>query len=263
MAFGRDGTPGGRSSGSRRRLEVRSCRWQPILLALLLAGTVAGCAGKNGQHRTRSPAIPDTVWDRYNDSGTRAFAEGRYEEAREMFIAAVREAERRGDSDARLATSLSNLAAVHRARGAYADAEPLDRRALEIQERTLGLEHPYVANTLLKLADTRRALGYFEDADQLARRALSIRRKLFGPDHTDVAAALTTMGLIYSNQGRYEEAEPLFQRALEIYQRKLGPHDVTVAWVLESYAALLRKSPRAAEAAPLEIRARMIRNANR
>ncbi len=43
-------------------------------------------------------------------------------------------------------------AALYQAQGKYAEAEPLYKRALAIDEKALGPEHPNVANDLSNLA---------------------------------------------------------------------------------------------------------------
>ena len=49
--------------------------------------------------------------------------------------------------------SLNNLAALYNDQGRYADAEPLFKRALAIQEKVLGPDHPDVAVSLNNLAN--------------------------------------------------------------------------------------------------------------
>ena len=61
-------------------------------------------------------------------------------------VAALGAIERRQVVEAR--TSLNNLAALYRAQGRYAEAEPLHQRALAIREKALGPEHPDVARSL-------------------------------------------------------------------------------------------------------------------
>ncbi len=51
-----------------------------------------------------------------------------------------------------MAVSLNNLAERDRAQGKYAEAEPLNKRALAIMEKALGPEHPGVATSLNNLA---------------------------------------------------------------------------------------------------------------
>ena len=56
-----------------------------------------------------------------------------------------------GDPD--LATSLNNLASLYDARGKYAEAEPLYRRAYAIMKARLGLDHPNTKTVLSSYAD--------------------------------------------------------------------------------------------------------------
>ena len=58
--------------------------------------------------------------------------------------------------------------------GRYAEAEPLFRRSLEIQEKQLGRDHPDVATSLNNLADLYRAMGRYAEAEPLYRRSLEI-----------------------------------------------------------------------------------------
>ena len=44
-----------------------------------------------------------------------------------------------------VATSLNTLASLYQEQGRYAEAEPLNKRALAIREKVLGGEHRYVA----------------------------------------------------------------------------------------------------------------------
>ena len=79
--------------------------------------------------------------------------------------------------------SLNNLAALYRATGAYAQAEPLYQRALAIREKALGPEHPHTATSLNNLAVLYRATGAYAQAEPLYQRALAIREKALGPEH--------------------------------------------------------------------------------
>jgi hypothetical protein len=62
-------------------------------------------------------------------------------------------------------------------------AEPLSRRALVIDEKALGPDHPGVATDLNTLAGLLRDKGNFRGAEPLFRRALAIDNKALGPDH--------------------------------------------------------------------------------
>jgi tetratricopeptide (TPR) repeat protein len=151
-----------------------------------------------------------------------------------------------------VAESLNNLAALYYAKGQYAQAEPLYRRALAIYENALGLEHSQVATCLNNLAGLYQTQGQYAQAEPLYRRALALREKSLGPEHLDVAYSLNNLAGLYYAQGQYAQAEPHFKRALAIFETALGPEHPNVTQILENYAALLRKLDRTAEAETME-----------
>ena len=61
----------------------------------------------------------------------------------------------------------NNLAVLYDNQGRYADAEPLDKRSLAIQEKALGSEHPDVALGLNNLAALYSDQGRYTDALQV------------------------------------------------------------------------------------------------
>jgi tetratricopeptide (TPR) repeat protein len=65
-------------------------------------------------------------------------------------------------------------ASVLQAQGKYDQAEPLYRRAIEIDERGLGRDHPNVATNYNNLAELLRAQGKYDQAEPLYRRAIEI-----------------------------------------------------------------------------------------
>ena len=77
--------------------------------------------------------------------------------------------------------------------GRYAEAEPLFRRALAIDEKSLGTKHPYVATSLNNLAESLREQGKYAEAEPLYRRAIAIGEKTLGPEHPDVANGLNNL----------------------------------------------------------------------
>ena len=61
--------------------------------------------------------------------------------------------------------------------GRYTDAEPLYKRALAIQEKALGLDHPVVAQSLENYAHLLRDTGCGTEAAKMEARAQAIRAK--------------------------------------------------------------------------------------
>src|SRR5687767_5538460 len=99
-----------------------------LLAALFCLTSLAGCQSTDSQ--------------KDNYAGQKAYQRGDFTEAEKLYLVAVRTAEKFGEGDARLATSLSNLSAFYRAQGKYAEAEPLYNRYLAIREKTFGPDHP-------------------------------------------------------------------------------------------------------------------------
>ena len=59
------------------------------------------------------------------------------------------------------------------------------RRALAIDEKSYGPEHPDVARDLNNLAQLLQATNRLGEAEPLMRRALAIDEKSFGPEHPE------------------------------------------------------------------------------
>ena len=74
-----------------------------------------------------------------------------------------------------MATSLNNLALLYKTQGHYAQAEPLFKRALEINEKALGPDHSRIATGLENLAGLYRATNRDKEAEPLEERAARIR----------------------------------------------------------------------------------------
>ena len=137
----------------------------------------------------------------------------------------------------------------------YTEAEPLMRRALEIDEKSYGPDHPDVARDLNNLAGLMQASDRLTEAEPLFRRALEIVEKSYGPDHPTVANRLHNLGELLYWANRLAEAEPLYRRALEIDEKSYGPDHPHVARDLDNLAMLLDETNRLAEAEPLYRRA--------
>jgi tetratricopeptide (TPR) repeat protein len=81
-------------------------------------------------------------------------------------------------------------------RGKIAEAEPYFRRTLDIQERTMGRDHPDVTRTYTNLANVYMLQKRFAEAEPLYARALEIRRRTLGPRHGSVAETLDGLAML-------------------------------------------------------------------
>jgi TonB family protein len=116
---------------------------------------------------------------------------------------------------------LNDLTRIYLKQSAYASAEPLLLRLLEMK-RSKGEDHPEVATVMASLATVRQALGSHESAEQLWRRVLEIRERTLAPNHFAIATALEHFGEACSARGKIPDALAAFQRAHTIRERTLG-----------------------------------------
>jgi tetratricopeptide (TPR) repeat protein len=111
----------------------------------------------------------------------------------------------------------------------YDPAEPLMRRALEIDEQSFGSNHPKVAIRLNNLATLLMNTNRLQEAEPLMRRALQIDKKSFGSNHPKVAIRLNNLATLLQDTNRLQEAEPLMRRALQIDEQSFGSNHPNVA----------------------------------
>jgi len=156
------------------------------------------------------------LWEKDNVAGGQAYQQGRYAEAQKSLLAALEQAEKFGDDNFLLATSLNNLAELYRTQGKYAEAEPLHQRALAIWEKALGPGHPNVAMSLNNLANLYHRQGKYAEAEPLYQRALAIDEEALGPEHPNVATSLENYADLLRKMDRTAEAEKLEQRVRAI-----------------------------------------------
>ncbi len=132
--------------------------------------------------------------------------------------------------------------------GRFGEAIPLAERALSIQERTLGPDHPGVLEALNDLALLYRATGDYADAEALFERILEITTTALGPRDAAVAVTVNNLGILYWEQGDRARAVKFLEKALEIWQSSLGPDDPKVAVALANLASIDRNGGDSARA---------------
>ena len=117
------------------------------------------------------------MWEEQNKKAVQLFRSGRHTEAMAMAQEALKEAEESfGPDDARVATSLNNLAECTRAQVRHAEAEPLWKRALEIRKKRWGRPSRCL-HLMNNLAGAYFELGDFAKAEHMLTGALRISER--------------------------------------------------------------------------------------
>jgi CHAT domain-containing protein/tetratricopeptide (TPR) repeat protein len=137
------------------------------------------------------------------------------------------------------------------AQAQYADALPLEQKALAIRRKVLGEEHSDTGQSLHNVAVNLNEQGRARDARPLLEQALAIARKTLGEDHPGTATCTMSLAVMLNDQGSYVEAQPLFEKALRIMRGAWGENHPMVARAYDSLATNLQSQGRFADAQPL------------
>ncbi|XP_060036243.1 nephrocystin-3 isoform X2 [Erinaceus europaeus] len=127
----------------------------------------------------------------------------------------------------------------------------LRRRALQLEELTLGKDTPDSARTLNELGVLYYLQNNLETADQFLKRSLEMRERVLGPDHPDCAQSLNNLAALCNEKKQYERAEELYERALDIRRRALAPDHPSLAYTVKHLAILYKKMGKLDKAVPL------------
>ncbi|XP_058585889.1 nephrocystin-3 isoform X3 [Neofelis nebulosa] len=127
----------------------------------------------------------------------------------------------------------------------------LRRRALQLEELTLGKDTPDNARTLNELGVLYYLQNNLEIADQFLKRSLEMRERVLGPDHPDCAQSLNNLAALCNEKKQYDKAEELYERALDIRRRALAPDHPSLAYTVKHLAILYKKMGKLDKAVPL------------
>lgn len=117
-----------------------------------------------------------------------------------------------------------------------ADALPLAQRSLAIREKTLGDQHPDIADNLYDLGALYYFSGRYEDVKPLWEKALAIREKTLGSEHPDVAESLHSLGVLGYTLGNYPVAKSHYEKALAVWEKALSPDSQEIGKCLNNLA---------------------------
>jgi tRNA A-37 threonylcarbamoyl transferase component Bud32 len=153
-----------------------------------------------------------------------------------------------GPDNPQTAEALWSLAELHAFRGQRAEAGQEFERAIAVERKSLGGNHPLLASTLVDQGSLYVSQRRYAEAEASLMESLGIYRALDLPDAAD---ALRVLGVSLTGQERYPEAERRLEEALALARSGLGPrHQVTFNALGNLGEVLLRRGQLdAAEAA--------------
>jgi tetratricopeptide (TPR) repeat protein len=205
--------------------DLRSAE-EPLQEALRLAQHDAG---------STSIATAHALWS----LGMLRFERGQIGEAKDLYLRSLDILDRSHAPQTDVSAVLSDLAKVYVLEQQWQLAKQTHERALEIDRRVLGDDHPRVAFRLQNLAIVAQNMGDLKLAETLYLDALRRQQHTYGDRHPETAAAKGNYGLLLQREGRLAEAEPLLRGALESRLSLYGPNHFLVGYSRVSLAILL------------------------
>ncbi|WP_166158550.1 tetratricopeptide repeat protein [Neochlamydia sp. AcF84] len=184
----------------------------------------------------------------YNNLGAIYQAQGNLDKASEYSNKALAiDLKLFGENHPNVARDYNNLGAIYQAqgnldrtvensnkalviaRGNLGKAEEYSSKALAIDLKLFGENHPNVARDYNNLGQIYQAQGNLNKAADYNHKALAIDLKLFGENHPNVAICYNNLGQIYQAQGNLDKAAEYSNKALAIDLKLFGENHPNVA----------------------------------
>lgn len=164
--------------------------------------------------------VDTSEWSKYIQAGRLHLREGKLDESQQELVAAVKEAEKGGVEDKRLAASLYNLGHVYARQKKYDQAEATYKRSLSICEKVSGNNDIEVLRTLTSLAKLYTEEKKFDMAEPLFKRVLGVQEKTLGRNHQEVKDTLNELKTMYTAAGRNTEVASTAKRLKNIEETR-------------------------------------------
>jgi serine/threonine protein kinase/Tfp pilus assembly protein PilF len=216
-------------------LELGSARWHagdlngaeaPLQEALHLAQSEFGA---------RSQESARALWA----LGVLRYHQNRFVDAKQLYNRSLNDLETTGAPQTDVSALLDDLAQVYVIQQQWVLAKQTYERALDVDRRVLGDDHPRVAMRLNNLAIVAQNIGDLKLAEALYRDAIRRDERAYGDQHPETGAARGNYGLLLQREGRLAEAEPPLRSALDIELKLYGADNYNVAYARVSLAMLL------------------------
>jgi tetratricopeptide (TPR) repeat protein len=195
-----------------------------------------------------------TEWQKLKSSGETALAVNNYGLAERDLQAALHEAEKFGQADARLADTLRSLAGLYCIRGQFNRAEPLYERELRVREKSFGGEHPDVVACVGKLSQFYMNHGNQAKGDHLAALLVTFAERKV-KEQQQIKGTFAKLEQFYGRSKDYAEAKSLLVRLQQNTDKTTANEDLELATTLDSLGRLYQDKKR------YELAEKMYRNA--
>jgi serine/threonine protein kinase len=133
----------------------------------------------------------------------------------------------------------------------YGKADPHLRRALELREVHLGVDHADTLEAMQQVGWLCAYQGKFDEAEHLHSRALDGLRRAHGNEHPAVLAQMYNLGWVLAERHQHDRAEPIFRECFEMQRRVLGEEHPDTLETMDKLTQVIIHQSRWREAEPL------------
>jgi eukaryotic-like serine/threonine-protein kinase len=165
--------------------------------------------------------------------------QGQFKEAKDLYIRSLDILTGTSAPQTDISMVLDDLATVYTREQEWVLAKETYERALDIDRRALGEDHPRVALRLHNLAIVAQNMGDLKQAEVLYRDVIARNERVYGRLHPETAITEGNYGLLLQREGRLVEAEPLLRDAVAIRLSLYGADHYKVGYARVSLAMLL------------------------
>ncbi len=188
----------------------------------------------------------DLSWKPVYDKGMVAYEKSDYKAAEAALLQASSILKLRGDT-LDLASCYYWLGTIYSEQKRVAEAEPMLKLALSVQQKLLGDKDNALAPVLEDLGIIYMNEGHFAQAESLLKRAFDIKTTRFGKNDSKVSTITFYLARVYYKLGKYDQSEPLFKSVIAL-DEKSGESPQIRASNIESLGRLYYKQGLYAEA---------------
>jgi tetratricopeptide (TPR) repeat protein len=173
-----------------------------------------------------------------------------YPKAEQIFLSALKEAERFGSDDARVGTTINSLGLVYRSERKYSEAEVAYRRALTILAKDYGDDSIDVANVNFNIATVMFDQGHQSSAMPFLQRTLTTYESMLGTQSLKTATVFCMIGDAYRLDKDPKQAEGPLRQCADIRESEGGMENSELADALHSLALVYQFEGKYALAEP-------------
>lgn len=165
-------------------------------------------------------------------------AHGQFEKAAPLAEQSLSKARLDNVSDEELALCLVDLGYIYAYTDKLDDAQQMCSLGIQLQQKALSEDHPYIAYSLRTMALIYRNKEMFDEAKEALDRAMEIMLQTNDADSNALAPFKVDFAELLAVQGKTEEAEAMFVEALNGIDKSFGRKHVYSAKVMASLAKL-------------------------